>query len=203
MELFSKRISEQLEKFGHRKSVASGKALSKHDTPARLSMPVVLSGSLRVTRRDDQGREIFLYYIRPGETCVMAFMSGLNQDKSEICAVVEEDAEVIMLPVTLAAEWVRTDPEWYNFVFKIFHTRFTELLDTIATVSFQNMEHRILDILNKKTILYHSNVLNITHQQLANELGSTREVISRSLKQLENQELIKLSRGKVTVLKAS
>jgi CRP/FNR family transcriptional regulator len=127
----------------------------------------------------------------------MSFMAGLSNDKNEICAIVEEDAEVIMLPSVAAAEWIRVDPEWYNFVFKIFHTRFTELLAIIDIVAFQKMDDRIMDILKKKTEIHRSNELNITHQQLAVELGTSREVTSRLLKQLEKQQYIKLSRGKV------
>lgn len=161
------------------------------------SIPVVLSGSIRVMRQDEEGREILLYYIKPGESCIMSFLAGIHDDTSKISAIVEEDAEILMVPVAKASEWVKVYPEWADFIFKLYHKRFEELLLMINAVAFQKLDDRIVELLKKKASIYQSKEINITHQQLAEELGTTREVISRLLKQMEKQQMIVLSRNKI------
>ncbi len=163
------------------------------------SIPVVLSGSMRVMREDEDGREILLYYIKPGESCIMSFLAGIHEDTSKVKLVVEEDSEVLMLPVAKASEWIKIYPEWADFIFKLYHKRFEELLDVINAVAFQKLDDRIVTLLKRKASVYGSNEFSITHQQLAEELGTTREVISRLLKQMEKQQLIALSRNKITL----
>ncbi len=161
------------------------------------SIPVVLSGSIRVMRQDEEGREILLYYIKPGESCIMSFLAGIHDDTSKISAIVEEDAEILMVPVAKASEWVKVYPEWADFIFKLYHKRFEELLLMINAVAFQKLDDRIVELLKKKAGIYQSKEINITHQQLAEELGTTREVVSRLLKQMEKQQMIVLSRNKI------
>ncbi len=161
------------------------------------SIPVVLSGSIRVMRQDEEGREILLYYIKPGESCIMSFLAGIHDDTSKISAIVEEDAEILMVPVAKASEWVKVYPEWADFIFKLYHKRFEELLLVINAVAFQKLDDRIVELLKKKAGIYQSKEINITHQQLAEELGTTREVVSRLLKQMEKQQMIVLSRNKI------
>ncbi len=161
------------------------------------SIPVVLSGSIRVMRQDEEGREILLYYIKPGESCIMSFLAGIHDDTSKISAIVEEDAEILMVPVAKASEWVKVYPEWADFIFKLYHKRFEELLLMINAVVFQKLDDRIVELLKKKASIYQSKEINITHQQLAEELGTTREVVSRLLKQMEKQQMIVLSRNKI------
>ncbi|HEK19538.1 MAG: Crp/Fnr family transcriptional regulator [Mucilaginibacter sp.] len=163
------------------------------------SIPVVLSGSMRVMREDVDGREILLYYIKAGESCIMSFLAGIHEDTSKVKLVVEENSEVLMLPIAKASEWIKVYPEWAEFIFKLYHKRFEELLDVINAVAFQNLDDRIVSLLKRKASVYGSNEFSITHQQLAEELGTTREVISRLLKQLEKQDLITLSRNKITL----
>ena len=111
--------------------------------------------------------------------------------------MVEEDSEVLMLPVAKASEWIKTYPEWADFIFKLYHKRFEELLDVINAVSFKKLDDRIVTLLKRKASVYGSKEFSITHQQLAEELGTTREVVSRLLKQMEKQQLITLSRNKI------
>jgi CRP/FNR family transcriptional regulator len=154
---------------------------------------------MRVIRQDEDGREILLYYIKPGESCIMSFLAGIHEDTSKVKLVVEEDSEVLMLPITKASEWIKVYPEWADFIFKLYHKRFEELLDVINAVAFQKLDDRIVSLLKRKASVYSSNEFSITHQQLAEELGTTREVISRLLKQMEKQQLITLSRNKITL----
>jgi len=164
------------------------------------SIPIVLSGSLKVTRTDDDYRELLLYYIKPGESCIMSFLAGIHNDTSKIKAVVEEDAEILLIPVTKASDWIKEFPEWTDFIFNLYQKRFEELLEVVNSVAFQKVDVRLLHLLKGKSDLYHTKELSVTHQQLADELGITREAVSRVLKQMENENLISLSRHKISLM---
>ncbi|OKS86249.1 Crp/Fnr family transcriptional regulator [Mucilaginibacter polytrichastri] len=198
MKLFGAILEEELRASSQLKTLAAETVLMQTNSYIR-SIPVVLSGSMRVMREDEDGREILLYYIKPGESCIMSFLAGIHEDTSKVRLVVEEDAEVLMLPVAKASEWIKTYPEWAEFIFKLYHKRFEELLDVINAVAFQKLDDRIFTLLKRKASVYGSNEFSITHQQLAEELGTTREVVSRLLKQMEKQQLITLSRNKITL----
>lgn len=198
MKLFGTVLEQELHNNSQRKTLPAETVLVQSNSYIR-AIPVVLSGSMRVMRQDDEGREILLYYIKPGESCIMSFLAGIHEDTSKVRLVVEEDSEVLMLPIAKASEWVKTYPEWADFIFKLYHQRFEELLDVINAVAFQKLDDRIVTLLKRKASIYQSNEFQITHQQLAEELGTTREVISRLLKQMEKQQMITLSRNKITL----
>lgn len=201
MKLFSTILEQQIEATGTKKKLPAETILLQKDSYVK-SIPVVLSGSMRVIRQDVEGKEILLYYIKPGESCIMSFLAGIHEDPSKIMLVVEEDAEVMMIPVHKASEWITQFPEWAEFIFKLYHRRFEELLSVIDAVAFQKLDERISSLLKKKAVVYQSAEFSITHQQLAEELGTTREVVSRLLKQMEKKELITLSRNKISILPA-
>jgi len=164
------------------------------------SIPIVLSGSIKVIRTDDDGKEILLYYIKPGESCIMSFLAGIHNDTSKIKAIVEEDAEVLLIPVNKANEWIKEFPEWTDFIFSLYQKRFEELLEVVNAIAFQKLDARLLHLLNQKASLFQSKEINVTHYQLADELGATREAVSRVLKQMENEKLIALSRNKIVLM---
>lgn len=198
MKLFGAILEEELRANSQLKTLPAETVMMQSNSYIR-SIPVVLSGSMRVMREDEDGREILLYYIKPGESCIMSFLAGIHEDTSKVKLVVEEDSEVLMLPIAKASEWIKVYPEWADFIFKLYHKRFEELLDVINAVAFQKLDDRIVTLLKRKASVYGSNEFSITHQQLAEELGTTREVVSRLLKQMEKQELIMLSRNKITL----
>lgn len=201
MKLFGAVLEGEVQTNSMRKNLPAETVLVQSNSYIR-SIPVVLSGSIRVMRQDEEGKEILLYYIKPGESCIMSFLAGIHDDTSKVRAIVEEDAEVLMVPVAKASEWIKVYPEWADFIFKLYHKRFEELLSVINAVAFQKLDERIVELLKKKAAIYQSEEITITHQQLAEELGTTREVISRLLKQMEKQEMIGLSRNKI-ILKSS
>lgn len=164
------------------------------------SIPIVLSGSIKVIKTDEDGQEILLYYIKPGESCIMSFLAGLHNDKSKIKAIVEEDAEVLMIPIEKAGQWIREFPEWTDFIFNLYQKRFEELLEVVNAVAFQKMDTRLMNLLQQKSTLYNTKDILVTHQQLADELGTTREAVSRVLKQLEKSEALVLSRNKISLV---
>ena|ERR1035437_1327025 len=164
------------------------------------NIPIVLSGSVKVMREDEDGREILLYYIKPGETCIMSILGGINNETSKIKAIIEDKAEILMIPIEKANLLVQKFPAWNEFVLRLYNKRFEELLSVINAIAFQKIDQRILELLEKKRQLSGNNEINITHQQLADELGTVREVVSRLLKQLEKDKKIALSRNKITIL---
>ncbi len=201
MSQFNPQLEQEFKDIGVKKFLPADTVLLQENSYIR-SIPLVLSGSIRVMRQDEDGKEILLYYIKPGESCIMSFLAGIHDDTSKVRAVVEEKAEVIFIPVNKASEWIKTYPEWADFIFKLYHQRFEELLEVINAVAFQKLDDRIVELLRKKSEVYLSQELTITHQQLAEELGTTREVVSRLLKQMEKRQMVVLSRNKINLLPA-
>jgi CRP/FNR family transcriptional regulator len=197
--LFKSLLRNEIHSFGQIKKFPTGHVILNENNYIQL-IPIVLNGSLRVMRTDEQGREILLYYIHPGESCIMSFLGGIHHETSKVNAVVEEDAEILFIPINKASEWVKEYPEWTDFIFRLYHKRFEELLSVVNAVAFQKLDDRILYLLKQKSKLFQTKELKITHQQLADELGSTREVISRIVKQMENEGHVQLSRNKITLL---
>lgn len=163
-------------------------------------IPIVTQGSLRVMRTEEDGREILLYYIKAGESCIMSFLGGMHQETSKVKAVAEEEVEILFLPIDKVSALIKEYPEWLDYIFRLYHKRFEELLEVVNAVAFQKVDERLLTLLEKKAELSHSNVINVTHEQLANELGTARVVVSRLLKQLEMRKQLILGRNKITLL---
>ena len=197
--IFKSLLSKALDTFGQVKTFPAESVILNEDSYIKF-IPLVLEGSLRVLRTEEDGREILLYYIKPGESCIMSFLGGIHHETSKIRAVVEEEAKVVLIPVEKANEWITEFPEWTDFVFKLYHKRFEELLNVVNAIAFQKLDMRLLHLLKQKAELFKSNQLSVTHQQLADELGSTREVISRVIKQMETEGLVKLSRNKISLM---
>ncbi len=165
-------------------------------------VPIVLAGSIKVFKLDEDGREMLLYYIKPGESCVMSFLGATCNGTSKIKAVVEEEAEVLVLPVHKATELIRENPQWIQFIFELYNRRFEELLSVVNAIAFQKVDVRLWELLKTKVKLLKTAELNMTHQQIADELGTAREVVSRLLKQLERDKKISLGRNKIKILAA-
>ena len=197
--MFQSLLKEEVSQFGQLKKFPGGTEILQEDSYIR-AIPLVLKGSLKVMRTDPQGHEILLYYITPGESCIMSFLGGIHNETSKVKAVVEEDAEILFIPVDKASEWVKKFPEWSDFIFRLYHKRFEELLTAVNAIAFQKLDSRLLQLLKQKSELYKSKEISITHQQLADELGTAREAVSRVIKQMENEGLVKLARNKITLL---
>jgi CRP/FNR family transcriptional regulator len=164
------------------------------------SIPIVTKGSVRVMRTDEEGKEILLYYIKEGESCIMSFLGGLHHETSKIKAVVEENAEILFLPLEKVTLFIKEYPQWLDYIFRLYHKRFEELLEVVNAVAFKKMDERLLNFIKKKCEHTNSKTLNVTHGQLANELGTARVVVSRLLKQMEDEGLVQLGRNKITLV---
>jgi CRP/FNR family transcriptional regulator, anaerobic regulatory protein len=197
--IFQTLLRDEIAQYGQLKKFPAGAVIQQEDSYIK-AIPLVLNGSLKVMRTDADGHEILLYYITPGESCIMSFLGGIHQETSKVKAVVEEDAEILFIPVEKASEWVKKFPEWSDFIFRLYHKRFEELLTAVNAIAFQKLDARLLQLLKQKADLYKSNEITVTHQQLADELGTAREAVSRVMKQMENEGLVALSRNKVILL---
>jgi len=164
------------------------------------AIPIVTKGSIRVMRTEPDGREILLYYIKAGETCVMSFLGGIHDDKSKVKAITEEPTEIQFVPMDKVSFLIKEYPEWLDYIFKLYHKRFEELLEVVNEIAFQKMDERLLNFLKRKSALSDSNIISLTHEQIANELGTARVVVSRLLKQLEELNVVKLSRNRIEII---
>ncbi len=192
-------IREKLKEYGVAKIFNEGEVILREDAYIR-SVPIVMNGSLRVMRTEENGRELLLYYLGAGESCIMSILGGIHQETSKVKAIAEEKTEVLFIPVEKMIVFLREYPEWMEYIFRIYHERFIELLDVVNAIAFRKMDERLLLLLRKKCEFTGSKVLPVTHEQLANELGTSRVVISRLLKQMEEENLVILGRNKITVI---
>ena len=151
-------------------------------------------------RTEEDGKEILLYYIKTGESCIMSFLGGLHNETSKVRAEVEEDAEVLFLPLDKVTYFIKEYPQWLDYIFRLYHKRFEELLEIVNAIAFKKVDERLLMLLQKKSNITKSNTILVTHEQLANELGTARVVVSRLLKQLEDNGTVKLGRNKITIV---
>lgn len=191
-------LVEKLYKNGVTKMYHEGDIILDENSSIR-SIPIVMKGMIKVIRTEEDGREILLYYIKAGESCIMSFLGGMHNEKSIVKAEVEEDAEILFLPVDKVSLFIKEHPEWLDYIFRLYHKRFEELLDIINAIAFKKVDERLLTLLYKKSENLDSKTIIITHEQLANELGTARVVVSRLLKQLEDSGKLKLGRNKITL----
>lgn len=150
---------------------------------------------------DEEKKELLLYYINANESCAMTFTCCMQQFPSEIKAVAEEDSEILTVPVSLMDEWLVKYPTWKSFVMKTIRNRFNELLRTIDQIAFQKLDERLIYYLKEKSKTTGSSVINASHEQIAGDLATSRAVISRLLKKLENDKKVLLYRNQVKLLR--
>lgn len=164
-------------------------------------IPIVVSGTLKVSRIDTEGHELLLYYVSPNESCAMTFTCCMQQHASEIRAVAEEDVELMVIPISVMDGWMMKFSTWKSFVMKTIQVRFNELLKTIDQIAFQKLDERLVHYLKEKSKATGSSLINLSHEQIANELATSRVVISRLLKKLENDKKVLLYRHQIKLLR--
>jgi CRP/FNR family transcriptional regulator, anaerobic regulatory protein len=192
-------FKEKLLHYGRVKTFAEGEVILRENAYIK-SVPIVVRGSIKVIRTDEDGREILLYYLKAGESCVMSFLGALHEDTSKLKAIAEEEAEILFVPNDKVSLLIKEEPEWLDYIFRLYHKRFEELLEVVNEIAFKKMDERLLNLIQKKIQITKANPLAITHEQLANELATSRVVISRLLKQMEDEGLVRLGRNKIFLL---
>ncbi len=153
-------------------------------------IPIVLNGLVKVFTQFEE-KELLLYYIKPEQSCIMSFSSCINNDKSKIFAITEEESTVLLIPSDKIAKWVTQFPTINALFYKQYDLRYAELVDTIHQMLYYKLDKRLLDYLSEKVTVTGKNPIKISHKEIANDLGTAREVISRLVKKLEKQNLLK------------
>ncbi len=165
-----------------------------------VQMPLLLSGSLKVVREDNEGNELLLYYLNGGDTCASTLSCCMDRAKSEVRATVIEKVTSIMVPIRCMEEWMAKYSSWRSFIMLSYRIRFEELLHTIDSIAFKKMDERLEQYLIQLSEEKKTTLLSGTHQEIADDLHTSREVISRLLKQMEKLGKIKLSRNKIEII---
>jgi CRP/FNR family transcriptional regulator len=163
------------------------------------AVPLVLEGSIKIMRMDEEGKELFLYYLETGETCALSLTCCSAARPSEIKAVVEEKVTVLFIPIQVHEQLTDEFKQWKDFVSSTYQHRFQEMLVVLDAIAFKKMDERLMNYIVTKMKQLKTNELHTTHQEVANELGTAREVISRLLKQLEKKKWIELGRNVIYI----
>jgi CRP/FNR family transcriptional regulator len=166
-----------------------------------IFLPIITEGVLRILKVNDGGSELFLYHLYPGQTCAMSINCCQTGGKSMIKIVAEEDTEVVQIPVEMVDYWIKY-PEWKAYINSTFGYRFAELINLIDLIAFSNMDKQLLNYLLQRAKAKQNNLLNITHQQIADEMHSHREAISRLLRTMEQKGLVKLGRNTIELIQS-
>lgn len=197
--LFEQTLLDEIGRVGTFKEVSEGFQLMDIGQYIK-SMPLLVSGAIKILRDDDEGDELLLYFLERGDTCAMTLTCCLGETKSEIRAIAETDAKLIMVPIQKMEEWTSKYKSWRDFVFKSYHGRMMEMLDTIDSIAFMKMDERLVKYLRDKAKVSGSKTIHTTHQDMSYDLHTSRVVVSRLLKTLENQGKVKLGRNMIEIL---
>lgn len=198
--IFEYPLLEELQKVGNYMEVKQGDYLMRPGGYIR-SVPIILSGSVKLLRPDDEGHEMLLYYLGGLDTCALSLTCCLQNKTSNLVAIAEENTKLINIPVEKVDEWMCKYKSWKEFVFATYQKRFDDMIETIDGIAFSKLDQRLMNLIRKKLKSSGGNkILYTTHEELANELATSREVVSRLLKQLEKLGNVRLARNKIEVL---
>ncbi len=193
---FEKELLDEIEQQGLIQEITADEEILREGQFIK-SFPLILEGSLRVIRTDKDGRELLLYFLNPGEVCSMALTCCMGQQQSNISAIAEQDSLIVRIPVDLLDEWMSRFPEWKSYMMYAYRKRFDELLDTIDAIAFLNLDERLERFFRSRFEATGEKRFSGKHQDIASQLNTSREVISRLLKKMEQKNLVKLSRNEV------
>ena len=163
------------------------------------SAMLILEGLVKVYREDEEGNEFFMYHLHPGEACALSLVCATKQETSQIMAKADKDTEVLAIPLQLMDQWMTQHKSWYHFVLETYRSRFEELLLTLDNIAFRAMDERLEFYLKRHRDSQQTNKLSLNHQQIADELNSSREVISRLLKKMEQMGKVSLGRNEIEI----
>ena len=196
---FDTALLHELAQVGTLRIIPAGEYLIRPGEYVR-SVPIIIRGSVKIMRADREGREVLLYYLGNQDACAMSLTCCLASKPSEVTALAEEETLMLAIPIEKVDDWMGRHQSWRQFVFRTYQRRFDDLLDTIDEITFHKLDERLLTYLQKKAKSCQCVVLAVTHETIAQEMATSREVISRLLKQLERAGHIRLMRNKIAIL---
>ena len=194
--LLEPALISEIEREGMIKEFAAGDVLMRTGQYIKSTV-LILEGIVKIFRQDEEGAEFLMYYLQPGEACAISIICASKAETSQVSAVAMEDTTALMVPIKFMDEWMNKYKSWYYFVLETYRNRFEELLTVIDNVAFRNMDERLFFYLKRYTETNRSNTISLSHQQIADELNSSREVISRLLKKMEQRGLVVLNRNSI------
>lgn len=197
--IFEPALVKEIHQFGEVKYFKEGDVIMDYGKYIRM-MPLIIKGTVKVFRLDENGNEILLYYLSSYESCSMAYSCCMEAKKSEVKAIAEEEVELVAIPHIKLDEWLCKYPGWKNYIMRSFNERFLELLKSIESIAFHKLDERLIAYLKEKQRLSGSSVIKASHYLIADELATSRVVVSRLLKQLENSKKIILYRNEIKLL---
>ena len=162
-------------------------------------IPLILSGSVKIIRQEKEGDELVLYFLEKGDTCAISFINCINRKESIFRAVVDSNTEAIFLPVEHIDDWLAKYQSWRHFIIDSYHFRLLEMVESIDGLAFMNMNQRLMKYLGDKAKVQNTQDLEVTHQEIADDLNTSRVVVTRLLKQLHNDGKVYSTRNKVRV----
>lgn len=161
---------------------------------------LITKGQLKIFREGENGGEFLMYYLQPGQACAVSMICATKSQTSQIMAKAVDDVELIMVPLSLMEKWMMEHRSWYEFVIFTYRIRFEELLEVVDSIAFRAMDERLEFYLKRNSDACGCKDLKLSHQEIATELNTSREVISRLLKKMEQRELVKLHRNHIELL---
>lgn len=191
---FDNKFLETLEDKAELRTFEPGEVLMKTGQYFK-SILLVVDGLIKVYREDEEGHEYFMYYLQPGQACALSMVSAGKQEKSEVMGKVVKPTTVIAVPLQYMDSWMQDHKSWYQFVIDTYRQRFEELLITLDHTAFRSMDEKLLSYLKREKQVHGSNLITISNTEVAQELSSSREVISRLMKKLAERGMIKLLRN--------
>lgn len=197
---FSKELITDIEANDTIQSFESGTILMRTGQYIKSTI-LITKGTIKVYREDSEGGEFFMYYLQPGQACAISMVCATKNEKSQIMAKVVEDVEVLSVPLSLMDTWMMKHRSWYEFVIDTYRSRFEEVLEVIDSIAFRAMDERLEFYLKRHRDACGCTDLKLSHQEIATELNTSREVISRLLKKMEQRNLLKLHRNHIEILK--
>lgn len=196
---FEKSLREELSEKSEIKFFKAGEPLMRTGQYFRNTL-LIVEGLVKVYREDDQGNEFLMYYLQPGQACALSMICAIKSETSEILAKAVKDTQVIAIPLQYMDTWMTQYKSWYHFVLETYRSRFEELLVTIDHIAFRAMDERLLFYLKNHQAVLKTNLIPISHQEIADELNSSREVISRLLKKMEQLGKVRLLRNAIEII---
>ena len=194
--LFEEELIDEIIKIGRVKELVTDETIIQIGDRIPF-LPIILSGAIKVVRENEKGEDLLLYYIEAGDTCAMTMQCCVKSTLSEVKASTIEPSEILMIPLERMEHWMAKYASWRSYILQSYHYRIQELIETIDAIAFMRLDERLLKYLKDQAKLIGDLEIPVTHQQIADDLHSSRVVISRLLKQLETKGAIKLTRNKI------
>lgn len=196
---FDNELITDLAEVGVVREVDSGDAILKTGQSLTYAI-VVIRGAVKIYREGEEGGEFLLYYLGSGQACSMSLSCMRFQEESQVMGVAVEDSELLLIPIEKVSEWMRSHRSWQEFVINSYRNRFEEVLTVLDSVAFRSMDERLEFYLKRESEQTNSKSLQVSHQAIANDLNTSREVVSRLLKKMEQRGLLTLNRNQIDLL---